>query len=491
LKLILILGLFFPASTLGQVQVDVGASSIYSSNIVGGAGINLYARDQQTYFGGSFVRHHFLPGGFERFKLHDNSIITVGSQPLTFSFDGIGIGLSCVCISVRTSSNRLSVSGFVGTVGDGYFFPWSSEAMPSRFGSGILVSYKFKPKTPKFAGCQGFGCPNRALLEGLTLYSLDLISGSKLTAAQGVGYEYRRNFKLSMTGGLLDSRRFLDATAIAQFTGINLFATHQEYFKSSVSFDARGNSVGAGYHHSFFGLFGSLNESLSNNIRATGENASASINIKAISIQEGWYHSQTTLISHNFSERISRHLLVSQTVNQSQGKNFYGVGGSWTTNRISLALGHSIQFVIGPHAGYEQVTNASISIRIRDTQLTAATIADPFGKTRWTGGMESFVQTNLLPATPEHQHNNGGKYLFSGIVQDESGKMVAGACLRIGRQIVYSNDQGIWSLRSRTNNPQPITVLVDEFQLGTWQIVSAPSIATAGEQTIITVKRKP
>ena len=90
------------------------------------------------------------------------------------------------------------------------------------------------------------------------------------------------------------------------------------------------------------------------------------------------------------------------------------------------------------------------------------------------------MQTGLQIAGDETRRNSG-KHTFSGVVQDERGKPVAGACLRIGKEIIYSIDRGAWELRSGHNKSQTVTVLVDEFQLGAWQIMSAPVEAKPGD----------
>lgn len=157
LKLLLIFGLFAGAPAFGQVQVDAGASSIYSSNRVGGAGIDVYGQNQQVYIGGSVVNGHFIPGGFERFGFHD-SVITAGSQSLAYSFDGIGIGLSCVCVSIRPKiKKQLSISTFFGSTSPiGFFFPWATATPPTHFGSGVVAEYKFDLKQSPV--CKGIGC---------------------------------------------------------------------------------------------------------------------------------------------------------------------------------------------------------------------------------------------------------------------------------------------------------------------------------------------
>jgi len=145
--------------------------------------------------------------------------------------------------------------------------------------------------------------------------------------------------------------------------------------------------------------------------------------------------------------------------------------------------------VIGQHAGFQQVTGASISIRIRDTQLTGATITDPFGKTRWTGGAESFIQTSLLLTTSERQHSNGGKH-FSGTCVLEDGTPVEGCAIVLGRNILYSNSHGEFESRQKRNIAS-VSVHVEEFVApGIFEVVEAPVSAHEGLPMRIVVRRK-
>jgi len=46
----------------------------------------------------------------------------------------------------------------------------------------------------------------------------------------------------------------------------------------------------------------------------------------------------------------------------------------------------------------------------------------------------------------------------------------------------------MWELRSRKKS-QPVRVLAEEFQIGTWRIVSTPDIAEPGVPVVVVVER--
>jgi hypothetical protein len=476
--------LLFTSSAHGQLRLDGGTSTLFQGS---GAEATMYSPGNTA---SASIGYHngFIFGASDTFISHDTKI-TVGDETLGFSFDGVGLGLALKGVSASRvwknecshpkparrlgpagylgscGNKTLSLTAFVGATGAGFFTPFATVTQTQHLGTGALLQYQVR---------------------NLTLSSLDVIEGGKHSLAQGGSYS-SHYFRLSGSGGLLNSQKYFSGSATFQpIRSWSLYANHQSYF---IPYAAKGDSVGTSLNIGRFSGTAALNQSTSLGRRITGENIGAGVRVGFVRENSSWYKStgQKTLLVHTITEMM-RHWTLTQAINQAAGRNSYSFGGGYSGNRISVSVSHSVQFLLNGK-GYQQTTSVQISFRIHDTVVTAQTVTDPFGKTQYSAYAQSYVQTSLQAAGHETR-SNGGKYVLSGVVKDENGQPVAGACMRINKEIVYSNESGVWSLRSHHNKPEPVTVLVDEFQLGTWQVIAAPAAAKPGEPVTITVARE-
>ena len=70
-----------------------------------------------------------------------------------------------------------------------------------------------------------------------------------------------------------------------------------------------------------------------------------------------------------------------------------------------------------------------------------------------------------------------------GRVLDEGGHPVAGAAIRIGDDLVFSNSEGEFFLRKKKNRPCRLEVALDEFLIpGGFAVVSFPAVVAPSEQ---------
>lgn len=493
MKSLLLISMFLvaPGMNCQTLMLDGGTSTLFNSSGMQGT---MYLPNS-TVSGSIGYQHHLVFGASDTFLVHGFKT-TIGDKALGFNFDGVGLGLALKGIAVERASKpkdctkvkqpirhlgpegylgncpktSTSLTAFVGASGVGLFAPFVSMTRPQHISSGILFQYHFG---------------------NLALSSLDVVEGGKYSAAQGGSYS-THNIKLVGSGGLLNGQKYFSGLAVLQpIRAWSLYANHQSYFAlpGVVPYTAQSNGTGTNLTIGRFTAVIGLNESKSLGRKITGENVGAGIRVGFITEQSTYYKSSgnRAFLVHSVTETI-RHWTLTQTINQAQDRNSYSFGGGYSHNRFSFSVSQSMQFVIGK--GYQQTTGISVQLRVHDTVLHAQTITDPFGKTQYSAYLESYIQTHLQVAPNQTNNNGGGKHIFSGIVQDEQEKPVSGACLRIGNQTVYSNSQGVWEFRSRHSKPQSITVLVDEFQLGEWQVVSAPSEVQPGQLVKIVVRRK-
>jgi len=87
------------------------------------------------------------------------------------------------------------------------------------------------------------------------------------------------------------------------------------------------------------------------------------------------------------------------------------------------------------------------------------------------------------------------KYIVSGRVLDEDGQPVAGAALRIGDDLAFSNSEGEFFVRKKKNRSCRVEVALGEFLVpGGFAVVSSTTVVVPSEQgsenpITITVRR--
>jgi len=476
----IILALLFVASApvFGQIQIDAGASTLYGGT-AGGFGLTTYTNGGQQYAGVAFLGGKIVPGAWDQFSIRGVDL-TAGSQNVSFSFDGAGVGLSLVGVSIRktTADKRTHFVLFAGATGAGYFLPFASATLPSHIGFGGLWERDFELSEKS----------------RLRFSSLDLLAGGSKTAAQGFAFTHADNFKLVGSAGLLNNSKYANGSASWKpVKRLTIFADHADYFSP---IRAEGSSAGASLTLGFLSVQAGLNSSTSAGVHSTGENGGASFRVGPITATTNFYKSTSqsgsrTLVSHLLTERLSPRITVTENINQSGGRNSYSFGGSYTGRRAQFSVTHSVQFLLNG-AGYQNTTAVSVSFRVRDTVVSASTITDPFGRTRWSAGAESFVQANLpgVRGDANHTGNHGGKYLINGRCETEDKTPVEGCAIRVGGAEVYSNTRGEFSLHVKKSTSVAVLVPVEAFVApGTYIVVSAPTFAEPTQPVTVVVKR--
>jgi hypothetical protein len=461
-----------PASA--QIQIDAGGGNLWGGSAAG-FGITTYANGGQQYAGVSILGGKIVPGASYQFSAHGLNLVA-GTQSLGYSFDSVGIGISLVGASAKKISKdkRTNFALFVGAVGAGEFLPFSTGVLPQHFGAGILFEHDFQLSEKS----------------RLKVSTLNLIAGGQRTAAQGFSFTHSDTLKFSGSAGLLNNSRFANASANWRpVKRLSIFADHADYFSP---IRASGNSAGASLSLGFINVQGGLNNSTSAGTHTTGENAGVGFHVGPITENSTLYRSGTrTLVSHLVTARITPRLTITGNLNQSGGRNSFALGGAFVGRRATLSVQHSVQFLLNG-AGYQTTTGVSVSFRIRDTTINAATVTDPFGKTRWTSGGESFVQANLpfLKSDASTNHASGGKFQIVGICKLETGEPVDGCAVRVGSVTAFSNSRGEFAVRVKRNKSASVQAALDEFTApGKFEVVACPADAEPGRAFAVVVKR--
>jgi len=89
--------------------------------------------------------------------------------------------------------------------------------------------------------------------------------------------------------------------------------------------------------------------------------------------------------------------------------------------------------------------------------------------------------TRSLPS-----YGHCGKYVISGNWDDQANKPVESACVIVGKDQVFTDSQGHFSIQEKRKDVK-IMIDVDDFMSGSWEFVEQ---SEPGKQVRIVVKRK-
>lgn len=480
LRVALIVLLIAPVAGAQTVELSGGTGNLFEAS---GAKATMYMPGNQASF--SFGYQHgrgVVLGASDAFLYHGTTIVA-GSQMSGFSFSGAGIGLALTGISATRQFEHTTLSAFAGSLGVGFSAPYLNTVRPEHIGVGLLLQKHF---------CSQQISQNKIVSCRWAFYSMTVLNGGQLTAAEGVTFQSRK-LNLAASGGTLQNHRFYNLTNTYSPTKwASVYASHQNFSvenRNAVS-DNIGASITAG---KFFGSI-SANGGSSGGIVTTGESASVGVHLGPVFEQSMYFTSPTSgrLLSHNFTEIIRHHLTLTQTISQSSQGNSYSFGGGYTTNRFSFSVNRSVELVIG--RGFESTTGFSLNFRIHDTVINVQTVTDILGHASYAAWAESYVQTGLQSGQSnqpgQHHVASQGKYRITGRCVRESGAPQEGCTIQIGKAVVYSDSNGDFELRMKNNKPVLISVPLDQFITpGEFQIVSAPQVAQPGTEIVVTVKR--
>jgi hypothetical protein len=468
MKACLILAALLGASvSFGQVaQISCGDSTLFQGS---GCGTSLYLPHDTAYGGIAYSAGHFDVAASDTFSWRDN-LVVLGDRQVGFSFDGTGLGLTMLGASIERKTDNLSATAFIGATGPTFTSPFLLAAVrPEGFGAGVFLKYNWR---------------------GAHLYSLEVANSGKYTAAQGIDFQWRQSVRLAGSTGVLNSEPFFSGTiTFHPATDWNFYADHQSIF---APYRATGDNLGVSFTDGRFRAQASLNDSVSQGRRLTGEMVGAGVQVGFLQTQVSYYkYGARTLTSESLTETFYwHHLTLNESMNQSAGQNSYSFGGGFVwANRLSVSLNHSIVFLLNGE-GFQQVTGVSVGVRIHDATLNFQTVTTPLGQKLYSVYGSDYLQLGAwTPGSTVHAPSSG-KFEFAGRVVNENGEPVEGAAVQIGKTIAYSNSQGTFSIHGKKSDPLPMAVLPAIFATpGDWIVVSAPvSISPTGPVNVVVAR---
>jgi len=454
LPILLLLSITGPV--FGQtLQVEGGASSLYQAS---GASVVLYEPRFTSTVGMGIDQGRLVGSAATQFDFKGWTV-NAGDKQIFFSSGAAGIGIASRGFLVSRKSKNSEVAFFVGAVGRASTTPFFTGTQALHFGTGFTYKHAFT--------------------RGFAFGTVAAAAGNLHTSTEELSYKWRA-LSLSETAGLLENKAFANGQAQIQFRHFGGAVSRTNYVFQ--------NQNAAVTNEGFAALFGpiDLHASAFQSNHTTGETLGAGARFGFVSIRGDQFWSRQ---GRTFAGSISEHLgrfRLSQYVNRSNGQTTFSAGGQFQSNWLSASLDHTMLYSIFT-GSFQQTTVVTLSFRVHDAAVNLGTVNG-----KWTAYGSQYIQTGLA-ISGELQHSvRSGKYLISGTVVDEHGDPVEGAALVIGREVVYTDSQGRFALRTTKSKPLSIHLDPPEFAApGKWIPADCPETATPGAPITVKARRQP
>jgi len=303
------------------------------------------------------------------------------------------------------------------------------------------------------------------------------------------GDQFRRVTAPSVYASELDRENIL---AVMKFSsGAVLTLGHQNflqpqsadpsapYLRASVnqaqgSFDAAQFRLGAGIFQSHSAVASNLAGNLSVARRITNSIDFGASYFRTLSGQIPPVSSLSTSIRETLSPKLS----LLQIVNYSEGRTKVLFGGSYVTNRFTVSVDYQtlyMPFLVNP---FSQGISISLRVRLfRSLQVNAQTFRSGDGHLRYTASGDTLLTTKFRAAGSNGEDSfKHLRYTVRGHVQDQTGRPIEGAAIRIGEQLVFTSEDGKFFVRRNKAGNLTLEVVLTEFLNSTpFHLVLAPS----------------
>jgi hypothetical protein len=186
----------------------------------------------------------------------------------------------------------------------------------------------------------------------------------------------------------------------------------------------------------------------------------------------------TVIISGMVRENFSSRFDLLQLVSRTNGQTTFAFGGDFTSNRLLLRADYqNLYLPFRPDRPFEQALALNVAFRVAGPLvITAATNVAPDGHVRYAFGASTYLYRirgmSINANSPDSF--SIAKYVVEGVVKDDRGIPVEGAALHIGREVVYTDSSGRFTVRFSKHGPFPISIAPEEFITnGVYEVVSA------------------
>lgn len=498
------------------IQVEAGASDMVPT--LGGS-ISVQGQGYEGYLGAGVLDGAFRLGTYAKTKFGPYQM-TAGDQTLSFNLP----------------TDIFGGSQFVTTRGLGAVLPGNEKvflfAGVNTIGAGTPLFQAFQNQTPL-----GAIFIDKLVTENLHLYSRNILSQQQ-TWIQGLDWRPHPWLKADLSAGIGSNKPYFAASLDAdrnwyevkvayieagsgfrRITTPSLFSSEPDRENILATVKPYSSLVITAGHENFLAPQGSLTSPFE---RASVDQLQASFDVAQFRLGAGLFESHGPVmrsVSDGFTisrsitrsvdasasyyqnlsgprprasyliatvrEVISPKLTLLEVINRTQGNPMFLLGGSYTTNRISVDVDYQTLYM--PFLPNPLVTGIGVTVHVklwRGVQINGATFRSPEGKLRYTASGATLLTPSFRPASSDQERSpKMGEYIVRGYVRDERGSPIEGAAIRIGEQTVFSNEAGAFLLRLNKRQQLPLTVAAAEFLNPLHFTISfAPPIVTSAPE---------
>lgn len=185
---------------------------------------------------------------------------------------------------------------------------------------------------------------------------------------------------------------------------------------------------------------------------------------------------RSTILSNTIAVNLWPRLRLSEGVTFSGGQTTFSHGVTLLTRYSSIALDYQFFYVANlPDQPFQQALplNAELQLPLRFS-LHANSTLDAIGRPLYTIQVRRTLVRDRAPGAL--LETSFGDYLIHGRVEDDHGRPIEGAVLKIGDARLYTTSDGYFQYRERKPATHQLEVLPSEFiDVGEYVTLSAPT----------------
>jgi len=190
----------------------------------------------------------------------------------------------------------------------------------------------------------------------------------------------------------------------------------------------------------------------------------------------------STSVSVTISERLTQRLALTQVITRASGHTSISMGGELVTNPIRARIEYRTMFVpVASGNAFQQAMIVQTEILpAGNLRLNVGTHIRPDGRVFYRISAGTWLNSSRVTGsvTPVRMP----RYLIRGRVIDEEGETVAGAALRIGNELIFTNSNGEFFVRVKNKVQQVIQIDAGEFlTVHRYESVRQPERVTPAE----------
>ncbi len=217
--------------------------------------------------------------------------------------------------------------------------------------------------------------------------------------------------------------------------------------------------------------------------------------IESRSNEEAW----SSILINSLSVRFNAHVQLEESLNVNGGHFNVTEGGELATRFGTARVDYEMFYVpTAPQRPFQQAMVFTAQVHLfHRLSAEAESAVDPLGRTVYTFRLGTqYARNGAAGAVAIKTMGSGlGSYELRGRVIEAPGTPVEGAAIEIGKQRVYTDSDGKFSLRENRAHSHPLQVLTDEFLTAIpYEVVRAPAMVVSlrgeSEEIQIVVARR-